>query len=145
MKRLLAAAAALVVLFGLAMGQGQPWSYSFNGGTGTCEFRARAFGEIWSASIKLFMTQNMKGFTWNGPPVTPDSPSKTMSGGWIMGKGVLKSACSLNLLFEEGPEAVKIYATASSKNMTKRASEKAARSFFDKLAASLYGIEEPAK
>lgn len=141
MHKGISAVVALMVLFTLALGQeaGKPYSYTFKGGVGTCLLRDKPLDAIWSASIKLFMTQNIKGFTWNGPPVTPDKPSNTMWGGWVMGKGITKWACSISLLFEEKDGVVSIFATAHGKNVGKANGEKAERKYFDDLIAALYG------
>jgi hypothetical protein len=98
-----------------------------------------AFDEVWPACIRLFMTQNMKGFKWNGPPVVPDLPSKTMSGGWMMGKGIAKWNCGMSLLFEEKGGSLQIFATAHGENVGKKNAEKAEKKFFDDLITALYG------
>ena len=145
MKRFLAVFVSLVVVFGMAMAQETPYSYSFKGGTGTCLLNGQEFNKVWSTSIKLFMTQNMKGLKWIGAPVTPDAPSKTMSGGWVMGKGITKWACNLSLLFEENNGTITIYAQATSAKISKGNQKNAEKKFFDTLISALYGVPEPEK
>jgi hypothetical protein len=142
MKKSFAALAALGVLFSLAMGQdAKPYSYELKNGVGTCLLKEHPLDFIWSAAIKIFMTQNTKGFTWSNEPITLNKPSGTMTGGWVMGKGVLKWDCSLNLLFEQKEEGISIFCTATRQRggVGKKNQEKAAQKFFDELIVVLYG------
>jgi hypothetical protein len=131
---------------GQEVAQAKPYSFEFAGGVATFRLQGQSLDEAWSASIKLFMTQNTKGYKRTGPAVTPDKPSGTMSGAWFAGKGILKYATSLSLLFESQDGAVVIYCTPSGKpSLTKKHLRDAAQNFFDKLTATLYGEGEPIK
>lgn len=137
MKRLLAAAAALVVVCGLAMGQDAP-NITFEKGLATCTF-AVPMDQAWSAAIKTFMTQKVgKGGHWEGSPVKPDKPSNTMNGTWVVGKGLTQWSAEVSLLFEADGPGTKIYCTVSAEGpLGKKNREKVQTRFFAALAETL--------
>ncbi len=132
MKRCLAAIALLALVSGLVMAQEGP-AITFNKGLAECSY-SNPLDKVWSAAVKTFMTQKPgKGGSWQGSPVRPDKTSNTMSGTWVVGKGLTQWAAELQLLFEEDGASTKIYCTVAVPGIGKKNREKVQTQFLAAL------------
>jgi len=115
----------------------KPYAYAFNGGIGDRTFTGVTLDQVW-----VFITQKVsKHSSWSGSPVSLDRPSNSMTGTWIMGRGLIVWSCPIVILLEQRTEGVGAYGTAGG-NCGKKNQEKVEKAFFDKVAEILYG---PAK
>lgn len=141
MKKAIAAAAALVVLCSIAVAQegAAPCSFSFTKGVYDCTFPGVTLDQTWGSMVKAFMTQDMtkhKGASWVGSPVDIDRPSNSMTGTWLVGKGLTAWDCQIAIILEERACGVGAYCTP---NRAGKYGKKVFDRFFQRVTELLYG------
>lgn len=90
-----------------------------------------------NASVRALMTQNNKGFIFDGPLVQQDRPPNTVDGGQMVRTKHTKLPCSLNLLFKDQADVLAPAYCASSGMVFKKDRTRAIQTFFDNLDSAL--------